>query len=152
MPEDIPEEVPDEVKLVLAHLKPEPEFLAGVRTRLLDQLDTLAASSQGTLQQLLERMRVALQATRPGAAFQPLLAREFTAALEAYQKDTSASKPPPSLLVDCLVFLREHMKATGMGPLLEAVDEVSPQSSPPEKDVQQQQELQTRIKLSHTRG
>ena len=151
-PKDVLEEVPDEVKLVLAHLKPEPESLGKQREELLAELDPLIASSQGPLQQLLERMRTVLQATRPGATFQPHFAREFTAALELYRKDPSASMAPPELLLDCLIFLRELVQARGLGPLLEAVDEASLEPSNPQAKARQQQDLQTRIKLGNTRG
>jgi hypothetical protein len=146
-----PEELPDEVKIVLAHLKPEPEELAEERERLLAELDPLIASSQGLLQPLLERMRAVLVSRRPGATFQPHFAREFATALEAYRKDPSAT-PPPTLLIDCLHYLREHVLATGMGPLLAAVDESSPQELARAEQSKSQRDVQMRIKLGNTRG
>lgn len=144
--------VPDEVKRVLAHLKPEPEAAAEVREQLLSGLDAHVQTSAEPLREVLECMRRVLQSTRPGAPFQPHFAREFTAALERYRKDPSASQPPPEVLLDCLIFLRELVQARGLGGLLEAVDEVSPEPAAPQKETRQQQDLQTRIRLSNTRG
>jgi hypothetical protein len=149
---DIPEDVPDEVKLVLAHLRPEPEVLAEDREKLLAELDMLMASAPGPVHSLLDRMRTVLLSTRTEAPFEPRIAREFTEALENYRKDPAAPKPPPELLLDCLLFLRELVRARGLGPLLQAVDEVSPAPSDAEAKARQQLELQTRIRLSNTRG
>lgn len=151
-PKDLPPDVPDEVKLVLSRLKPEPAPLAEEREQLLAGLEAAMASAQGPLQQLLERMREVLLSTRPDAPFQPRFAREFNTALERYQKDPTAPKPPPEILLDCLIFLRELVQARGLGPLLQAVDEVSPDPSNPEAKARQQQELKTRIQLGNTRG
>jgi hypothetical protein len=151
-PKDDRADVPDEVKRVLAHLKPEPESAAEERERLLSELEPLIASSTGPLQKLLECMRTVLQSTRPGAPFQPRFAREFTAALDRFRKDPAASKSPPEVLLDCLIFLRELVEARGVGGLLEAVDEVSLEPSNPLAKARQQQDLKTRIKLGNTRG
>ncbi|WP_224241129.1 hypothetical protein [Hyalangium gracile] len=152
MRKPIPKDVPDEVKVVLAHLKHEPESFEEDRKLLLAELDSLAASAQGTLQPLVERMRVVIQSTRPGAAFEPHLAREFSAALESYLKDPTTPKLLPALIADCLMFLRDHIEATGMGPLLGAVEEVSLSLATPEARARQQEELQKRIKFGTTRA
>ncbi len=152
-PEEIPEDVPDEVKLVLAHLEPEPEHLAQERERLLAALEERVASSQGTLRQLLEKMQVVLLARRPGAVFHPRYAREFSEALESYKSDPSGPRSPPDILRECFFYLREHVVATGLRPLLAAVDEVSTEGADAaDKAQKQQQELETRIKLGNTRG
>lgn len=151
-PKDVSSEVPAEVALVMSHLKPEPEALAEEREQLLADLETVMATTQGTLLQLLEQMRAVLLSTKPGVPFQPRFAREFTVILERYRKDPDAPKPPPEILIDCLIFMRELVEARGLGPLLAAVDEVSLDPSTPEAKARQQKDLQTRIKLGNTRG
>jgi hypothetical protein len=150
-PEDIPADVPDEVKIVLAHLEPEPEVLAEERQRLLAELDARILSSQGTLQQLLEKMRAVLLSRQPGTAFQPRFAAAFAEALDHYGKDPAAPKPLPNVLHECLAYLREHLQATGMAPLLAAVEEDSLAASAAER-VRQQEELRRRITRGSIRG
>jgi hypothetical protein len=145
--EDIPTDVPVEVQLVLAHLKPEPEGLMLERERLLAQLDAQLEPAQGALRELLSMVRSVLLSLRPDAPFNARMAAQFTEALGTYMKDPTASKPPPQVVHDCMVYLREHVTATGVGPLLAAVVEVRE-----EKDRQRQQDLQTRIRLGSTRG
>ena len=151
-PKDLPPDVPDEVKLVLSRLKPEPVPIAEEREQLLAGLEAARASAQGSLQQLLEQVREVLLSTKPDAPFQPRFAREFSAALARYETDPDAPKPPPEILFDCLSFLRELVQARGLGPLLEAVDEVSPERSKSEAKARQQEEVKTRIQLGNTRG
>jgi hypothetical protein len=149
-PKDIPDDVPVEVKIVMAHLEPEPEALAQERERLLAELDKQVAAAQGELRQLLEKMQAVLLSRRPGAAFQPRFAREFTEALSRYREAPSASNEPPAILRECFTYLREHVRGTGLGPLLAAVKEESPPSSG--DTTRQQLDAQTRIKLGNTRG
>ncbi len=145
-------EVPIEVKLVLSALEPEPAHLAEEREQLLAGLEAAITSAQGSLQQLLEQLREVLVSTKPEAPFQPRFAREFNTALERYQKDGTVPKPPPEILLDCLIFLRELVQARGLGPLLQAVDEASFDPSNPEAKARQQQDLKTRVQLGNTRG
>lgn len=151
-PKDDNADLPDEVKRVLANLKPEPESADAVREQLLAELDAAIGQTSGPLQPVLECMQRVLQSTRPGAPFQPHFAREFAAALERYRKAPAAAQPPPSVLLDCLIFLRELVQVRGLGGLLEAVDEVSPEAAPPRLEERPSQELQARINLSNTRG
>lgn len=149
--EDTPD-LPDEVKRVLANLKPEPDAADAVREQLLAELDAAMGQASGPLRLVLEGMQRVLQSTRPGAPFQPHFAREFSAAFDRYRKDPAGAQPPPGVLLDCFIFLRELVQVRGLGGLLEAVDEVSPQATPPQAEDRHSKELQARINLSNTRG
>ena len=115
------EQMPVEVQWVMAHLRAEPETLAQKREALLEELDARIALTQGSLQLLLLRLREVLRSRRPGAAFQPRVASEFAQALAHYKLSAEAVEPP-AVIGQCFLYLREHVKQTGLAPLLTVVD------------------------------
>ncbi|KFA94800.1 hypothetical protein [Archangium violaceum] len=129
-PEEIPADLPDEVKAFLGHLKPEPEALCQKRKRLLAELGKQLPSARGSLQRLLNKLRAALLAMESQAPFQATLAEDFSQVLAHYAKDPAAPNPPPSIVLECMSYMRERVEAMGMGPLLEAVQAAST-SAPP---------------------
>jgi hypothetical protein len=129
-PEEIPAQLPEEVRAFLGHLKPEPEALRQKRERLLAELGRQLPSATGSLQRLLNKLRAALLAMEPQAPFQAVLAEDFSQVLQHYAKDPAAPKPPPPLVLECMGYLRERVEAMGLGPLLEAVQTASA-SGPP---------------------
>ena len=68
-PEEIPADLPDEVKAFLVHLKPEPEALCQKRKRLQAELGKQLPSAKGSLQRLLNKLRAALLAMETQAPF-----------------------------------------------------------------------------------
>ncbi|HEX5747757.1 MAG TPA: hypothetical protein VFZ09_16030 [Archangium sp.] len=129
-PEEIPADLPDEVKAVLGHLKPEPEALRQRRERLLAELGKQLPSSKGSLQRLLNKLRATLLAMESQASFQATLAGDFHQVLQHYAKDPAAPNPPPALVLECMSYLRERVEAMGLGSLLEAVQAASANSPP----------------------
>jgi hypothetical protein len=127
-PEEIPTELPQEVKSLLDMLRPEPPMLVDKRKRLLAELDTQSASAKGALQQVLHKLRAVLQAMQPQVPFQAGLTEEFARALERYGKDPTAPKQLPALLVECIGYLQERVEAMGLGSLLTAVQAASEQA------------------------
>lgn len=117
-PEDLPADLPEEVKAVLSQLKPEPEALVRRRERLLAELDQQLQSTTGMLQQLLGKLQGLLQSMQPQAPFNPRMAEEFSQALAAYMADPATPKPPPPLVGECMTYLRERAEAMGLGQLL----------------------------------
>ncbi len=152
-PKKIPHDVPDEVKLVLAHLRPAPEALAQERERLLAELATQQESSTGALQQLQRQVAAVLLSMRPEAPFNARLADELATALDSYLKHPGALIPLPDIIDDCLHHVRSYLEAIGMSPLLTAVDEIpEPPSAHVEEETRQEQELQVQLKLGSIRG
>ncbi len=129
-PGDIPPELPEEVKALLGTLKPEPQALLDKRKRLLADLEAQAGVATGALQQLLNKLREALQALQPQVPFQAVLSEDFARVLERYAKDPAAPKPPPALVMECMRYMQERVEAMGLGPLLEAVQTASAQEPP----------------------
>lgn len=117
-PEDLPADLPEEVKAVLSQLKPEPEALVRRRERLLAELDTQIKSTTGALQQMLGKLQAVLQSMQPQAPFSSRIAEEFSQALTAYMADSAAPKPPPPVVGECMTYLRERAEAMGLGQLL----------------------------------
>ncbi|HEX5747759.1 MAG TPA: hypothetical protein VFZ09_16040 [Archangium sp.] len=152
-PKKIPHDVPDEVKLVLAHLRPVPEALAQERERLLAELATAQESSTEPLQQLQRQVAAVLRSLRPDAPFNARLAGELATALGSYVKHPGAVIPPPDIIRDCMNHVRSHLEAIGMSPLLAVVDEIpDPPSAHAEEESREEQELQAQLKFSSIRG
>jgi hypothetical protein len=128
-PEDLPADLPEEVKAVLSQLKPEPEALVRRRERLLAELDNQIKSSTGLLQQLLGKLQGLLQSMQPQAPFNSRIAEEFSQVLAAYVADPATPKPPPPLVGECMTYLRERAEAMGMGQLLASAGVSSAQTA-----------------------
>jgi hypothetical protein len=153
-PKKIPHDVPDEVKLVLAHLRPAPEALAQERERLLAELATAQESSTEALQQLQRQVAAVLHSLRPEAPFNARLAGELGAALGHYLKQPGALIPPPDIIGACMQHVRSYLEAIGMSPLLTVVDELPdpPSAQAEEEETREEQELQAQLKFSRIRG
>ncbi|OJT18609.1 hypothetical protein BO221_38295 [Archangium sp. Cb G35] len=152
-PKKIPHDVPDEVKLVLAHLRPVPEALAQERERLLTELTTRQESSTEALQQLQHQVAAVLVSLRPGTPFQARLASELSSALDSYLKHPGAVIPPPGIIGDCMNHVRSYLEAIGMSPLLAVVDEIpDPLPAHSGEEDRQEHELQMQHKFGSIRG
>lgn len=129
-PENIPQELPEEVKSVMASLKPEPPALLEKRKRLLAELTSQVASSTGALQQLLSAVQEVLLAMQPEVPFKASLAEDFDRALRRYAQELPKVAPPPPLLAECMNYLRERVEAMGLGNMLEKARAASAQAQP----------------------
>jgi hypothetical protein len=181
-PEDLPADLPEEVKAVLSQLKPEPEALVRRREKLLAELDSQLKSTTGALQQMLGKLQAVLQSMQPQTPFSPRIAEEFSQALTAYMADAASPKPPPPVVAECMTYLRERAEAMGLGQLLVSAGVSSAQTAaaatkadafnaqskpavalnptgapgpapaPRAEEPKQKQDLQTLVKLGNTRG
>lgn len=118
-PEDIPTELPEEVKTLLTALKPEPAALIERRKRLLAELTTQVASSTGPLQQLWSAVREVFLAMQPEVPFKASLSEDFNRALQRYAQEPNSLNPPPPLLSECMAYLHERVESMGLGFMLE---------------------------------
>jgi hypothetical protein len=122
-PEDIPAELPDEVKGFLGRLQPEPQELLKKRAQLLAQLGMQLKSATGTQKRLLVKLQAALLSLQPHVPFQASLAGDFQQVLGDYMKDPATPKPPPPLVIECMRYMQERVEAMGLGNLLAAVSQ-----------------------------
>lgn len=118
-PEDIPQELPEEVKTLLNSLKPEPPELLERRQRLLAELHSQIPTSTGALEQVLIALREVLLAMQPEVPFKAELSEEFARALKRFGQNPASLDPPPALLAECMSYLRERMESMGAGYMLE---------------------------------
>lgn len=132
-PEDIPANLPQEVKTLLTALKPEPAELIERRQRLLAELTSQAAAATGPLHQLLSSVREVFLAMQPEMPFKPSLSEDFSRALQRYAQEPNALNPPPPLLTECMGYLHERVQSMGLGYMLEKVQVSSPQPAASEK-------------------
>jgi hypothetical protein len=121
-PEDIPLELPEDVKSLLGALKPEPPELVERRKQLLAELTSQAASTTGPLQQLLIALREVFLGMQPEVPFKAGLSEEFSRALQRFGQNPAALNPPPALLTECMIYFRERVDRMGVGFLLESED------------------------------
>ncbi|WP_224241131.1 hypothetical protein [Hyalangium gracile] len=128
-PEDIPPELPQEVKTLLSTLKPEPPALLERRQRLLATIEAQLPSTKGAFRQVLEAVRAMFLAMQPQVPFQARLAENFARALKLYAKELGTGSPPP-LLTDCMSYLQERVESMGLGSMLETVRAASTQPGP----------------------
>lgn len=118
-PEDIPTELPQEVKTLLTALKPEPAALIERRKRLLAELTTQVASTSGQLQQLFSAVREVFLGMQPEVPFKASLSEDFSRALQRYAQEPNSLNPPPPLLSECMAYLHERVESMGLGFMLE---------------------------------
>jgi hypothetical protein len=126
-PEEIPANLPQEVKTLLTALKPEPPELIEQRQRLLAELTSQAASATGPLQQLLSSVREVFLAMQPEMPFKASLSEDFSRALQRYAQEPNALNPPPPLLTECMSYLHDRVQSMGLGYMLEKVQASSTQ-------------------------
>ncbi|HYH98533.1 hypothetical protein [Hyalangium sp.] len=119
-PEDIPPELPEEVRALLIALKPEPPALIERRQRLLVDLTTQVASTTGALQHLLSALREVFLAMQPEVPFKASLSEDFSRALQRYAQEPAALSSPHPLLTECINYLHERVESTGLGAMLES--------------------------------
>jgi len=132
-PEDIPPELPEEVRTLLTALKPEPPALIERRKQLLAELSSQAASATGALQQLLNAVREVFLAMQPDMPFKASLADDFSRALQRYAQEPNTLNPPPPLLSECMSYLRDRVESMGLGYMLEKTRAASTQAPAPAK-------------------
>lgn len=130
-PEDIPADLPQEVKTLLTALKPEPPELVERRQRLLAELTSQSASATGALQQLFSTVREVFLAMQPDMPFKASLSEDFSRALKRYAQEPSNLNPPPPLLSECMSYLHDRLESMGLGYMLEKVQAASAQPSAP---------------------
>lgn len=115
--ETLPANLPADVKTLLSSLKPEPAALLDTRQRLLAELGTQSATAQGPQRELFYAMRATLQALQAQVAVQSEASRRFARAIEHYAKETG-SAAPPTLILECVRYLRARVEAMGLGTLM----------------------------------
>jgi hypothetical protein len=129
-PEDIPPELPEEVKALLIALKPEPPALIEQRQRLLAELTAQIASTTGALQHLLIALREVFLAMQPEVPFKASLSEDFSRALQRYVQEPAALSSPHPLLTECIHYLNERVESTGLGAMLERARAAPTQAQP----------------------
>jgi hypothetical protein len=118
-PEDIPPDLPEDARSMLRALKPEPPELAEWRKRLLAELTSQTASAKGPLQQVLIALREIFLGMQPEVPFKAGLAEEFSRALQRFRQTPAAIDPPPPLITECMLYMRERVGRMGLGHLLD---------------------------------
>lgn len=118
-PEEIPPELPEDAKTMLRALKPEPVELIERRKRLIAELTAQVASTTGPLQQLFVSLREVFLGMQPEVPFKAGLSEEFSRALQRFGQNPTALNPPPALLTECMIYLRERVERMGVGFMLE---------------------------------
>jgi hypothetical protein len=123
---DIPAGLPDEVKQLLGRIKSEPLALRNQRQSLLLQLETQRLTATGTPREVLSALRAVLLAISSHTSAQLEAQQDFTRALERYAKESATPKPLPSVVLECMGYLRDRVEAMGLGDVLEKVQSAAP--------------------------
>jgi hypothetical protein len=91
-----------------------PEMLEK-RDKIAGELEKLAKTSTGTLQQVLRKTAALMNNTKQGAQIDVQLYNDVKEAFLRYAKDTSAGATPP-VLMDALEWMSSYLETRGFGP------------------------------------
>ncbi len=106
-----------------------PEMLEK-RDRLAADLEKLAKTSTGTLQQVLRKMAALMSNTKQGAQIDVQLYTDVKEAFLRYSKDTAAG-PTPQILMDSLEWMSSYLDTRGAGPAEQPAAAPAPTAAAP---------------------